>query len=99
MNLLDTNNKLLRLVIKHTKGMEVALKDVPKIVEAYFYTIRQFAKLLTSLAEIPLDEMTAKQFLVGFLYAHDQKMIDDETPQTEIDRLEISTRRMNEWIE
>jgi hypothetical protein len=76
--------------------MEVALNDVPAIVEAYFYTIRQFAKLLTALAEIPLDETTAKQFLVGFLYAHDQHMIDDETPQTEIDKIEVSTRRMNQ---
>ncbi len=61
-----------------------------------FFTIRQFAKLLTDLANVPLVEKDATAFLIGFLYAHDQKMIDDETPQTEIDRLEVSTRRMNQ---
>jgi len=89
-NLLDENNKGLRINIKHTSEMAAKLADVPAIIGAFFATVERFQIVMANLVQIPISQSDAKAFFLGFLADK-----EDETA-TESDKREISTRRINQ---
>lgn len=90
-NLLDAGNKLFRVVIKHTSGMEDKLADVPALIGAFFATVEHFKTVMNALALVPVSEQDAQDFITGFLYVKD----DDEFDSAE-QASEMSTRRANQ---
>ncbi len=90
MNLHDESNKSLRIVVKHTSGMLAKVADVPAIIAAFYVSIQKFAEVMDKLASVPVSAVDAKAFFAGFL------VDKDDEPATEIDKVELSTRRANQ---
>ena len=93
MNLTDTDGDKLRITVRHTSGMEAALKDVPSIVAAFFVSCQKFAEVMNSLMEIPISEKDARAFFAGFLT---DKMENETAEMDKAQKKEMSTRRINQ---
>ena len=90
MNMMDENNKSLRINIKHTSGMAAQLVDVPAIIGAFFATVERFTLVMTQLALVPINQIDAKAFFLGFLSDK------EDLSATDADKAETSTRRTNQ---
>jgi len=93
-NLLDRNDKRLRISIAHTKNMETALADVPEIVAAAFVTAEKFVATMQTFAAIAISENDARAFFTGFLSAKDAN--EEESAANDSERAIISARRANQ---
>lgn len=91
MNMMDADNKLLRVVIKHTSGMMAKIANVPAIVGAFFSTVERFKEVMNHLALVPISAADAKAFVVAMLFESEEH---DETATAE--EMEMSTRRANQ---
>jgi len=64
-NLHDTNNKVFRAVVKHTKNANDRLQDIDRMIDAYIGTQIRFKHLMNTLDEQPVTPTTARNFFTG----------------------------------
>ena len=64
-NLHDTNNKVFRAVVKHTKNANDRLQDIDRMIDAYIGTQMRFRHLMNTLDEQPVTPTTARNFFTG----------------------------------
>jgi hypothetical protein len=64
-NLHDTNNKVFRAVVKHTKNANDRLQDIDRMIDAYIGTQVRFKHLMDSLDSRPVGAGTARNFFTG----------------------------------
>lgn len=92
MNLLDENGKGLRVTVRHTSGMEAALKDIDGIISAYFVSVQKFADTMNAFAQIPITVENARAFFAGFLT---DKLSNETAEKSKAETAEISQRKIN----
>lgn len=64
-NLRDTNNKVFRAVVKHTKNANDKLHDIDQMIEAYVGTQVRFKHLMNTLEDRPVSPSMARNFFTG----------------------------------
>lgn len=64
-NLQDTNNKVFRVVVKHTKNANDRLQDIDQMIDAYVGTQVRFKHLMDSLHSRPVSPSMARNFFTG----------------------------------
>lgn len=64
--LLDTNNKVFRATIRHTKNALSRLEDIDQMIDAYVGTQQRFKCLMDNFETKPVAVFEARRFFVGF---------------------------------
>lgn len=92
-NLNDVAADSFRVSVRHTSGMQAAIKDVPAMIEAFMVSVQKFAERMDALVKIPVSVEDARAFFAGFLT---DKLANETADKSKAEVAEISTRKLNQ---
>lgn len=91
----DKGGAKLHVAIKHTKGMKIALADVPVIVNAYFDNNAKLFANLKAFQAFPVSLEQAEQYFAAYIGNDGTKLGKGELPESLTDKTDLSTRAFN----
>lgn len=97
LNLHDTENKVFRVRVPHTKNAKKSLANISGLIDAYVGTQARFAAILNGLESQPVSSQDAERFFTGLLTVKDDRdAVKFLNARPAKDALELSTRRTNQ---
>jgi hypothetical protein len=91
----DKSGAKLHVAIKHTKGMKLALGDVPTLIQAYFQNNAKLFANLKAFESIPVALGEAEAYFAAYLQRDEAKLGTGDLPGNLTDKNELSTRAFN----